>query len=484
MSRACVVAAGFLALLSGGATARAGSLDFGERVEKALAADSENLFGVEKPLLFSSTASVSNEEALANPLVLIKLARGLTARVVTAGVAAPNIDMMALWPDDTQPTWLIACNEQDTEDPGLQRIEIATGIAQTILTGTSDCDGVRRTPWGTILFSEEGGGGPTGGRVYEPPGPAQHDGRDPRSRHGYVLRRHRAENLAVRPALGRNSFEGFAVFDNGLVYYGDENRPSQGTAGGAYFKFVPSEETRAGGLGALEDSPLVSGSIYGLRVGLRSGATDYGQGTQYGFGAWVLVCSGDECNDIDLRAQSAALSLTGYYRPEDIDIDRAAQATGFVHFCSNNTGNETDDQLWGETVCISDGTQAQALTNSAVPEIQLFYPGNPSTPCPTTSRTSRAAATGSSTRTPTPDTSTPHNDDLWDCLPDGGDANLLSDGCVRIATLNDLTAEWTGGIFNLNGQRFFVSVQHNISGVRNHLRDHGLELGRRPALRP
>lgn len=464
MSRACAIAVGFLALLSGGATARAGSLDFGERVEKALAAESENLFGVEKPLPFSSTASVSKEEALANPLVLIKLARGLTARVVTAGVAAPNIDMMALWPNDTQPTWLVACNEQDTEDPGLQRIEIATGIAQTILTGTSDCDGVRRTPWGTILFSEEAGGGPTGGRVYEL--------QDPLHTTGVILDRATgtfsggigAENFAVRPALGRNSFEGFAVFDNGLVYYGDENRPSQGTAGGAYFKFVPSEETRAGGLGALEDSPLVSGSIYGLRVGLRSGSTDYGQGTQYGFGTWVLICSGDACNDIDLRAQSAALSLTGYYRPEDIDIDRAAQATGFVHICSNNTGNETDDQLWGETVCISDGTQAQALTNSAVPEIQLFYPGNPSYAMP--DNIAYEPGRGNWVIHEDADTGylTPHNDDLWDCLPDGRDANLLSDGCVRIATLNDLIAEWTGGIFNFNGQRFFVSVQHNISG--------------------
>jgi hypothetical protein len=36
------------------------------------------------------------------------------------------------------------------------------------------------------------------------------------------------------------------------------------------------------------------------------------------------------------------------------------------------------------------------------------------------------------------------NDDLWDCLPDGTDPDLQSDGCIRIATLNDLTAEWTG----------------------------------------
>jgi hypothetical protein len=44
------------------------------------------------------------------------------------------------------------------------------------------------------------------------------------------------------------------------------------------------------------------------------------------------------------------------------------------------------------------------------------------------------------------------------------DEDLLSDGCLRIATLNDLTAEWTGGIFDASGERFWVSIQHNATG--------------------
>ena len=35
------------------------------------------------------------------------------------------------------------------------------------MTGTTSCDPTRRTPWGTIVFGEEAGGGPTGGRLYE-----------------------------------------------------------------------------------------------------------------------------------------------------------------------------------------------------------------------------------------------------------------------------------------------------------------------------
>ena len=57
-----------------------------------------------------------------------------------------------------------------------------------------------------------------------------------------------------------------------------------------------------------------------------------------------------------------------------------------------------------------------------------------------------------------------HNNDLWMCLPDGDDADRLSDGCVRIATLNDLSAEWTGGIFDATGTRLFVVVQHPKTG--------------------
>jgi secreted PhoX family phosphatase len=60
------------------------------------------------------------------------------------------------------------------------------------------------------------------------------------------------------------------------------------------------------------------------------------------------------------------------------------------------------------------------------------------------------------------------NNDLWACLEDGADADTLSDGCIRVATLNDLHgdegAEWTGGIFDASGTRFYVSVQHNVTG--------------------
>jgi secreted PhoX family phosphatase len=55
------------------------------------------------------------------------------------------------------------------------------------------------------------------------------------------------------------------------------------------------------------------------------------------------------------------------------------------------------------------------------------------------------------------------NNDIWDGLPDGADVDTLSDGCVRVATLNDLDAESTGGFFDPSGQHYYVSIQHNSS---------------------
>jgi hypothetical protein len=49
-----------------------------------------------------------------------------------------------------------------------------------------------------------------------------------------------AANVASRRALGRLSFEGLALYPNGVLYYGDENRPNVGSPGGAYFKFIPT----------------------------------------------------------------------------------------------------------------------------------------------------------------------------------------------------------------------------------------------------
>ena len=75
------------------------------------------LFGVKKPLDESSTQSISQADAPADPTKLATLAKGLQARVVTTQGPAVD-DQISLWPNDKHPTYLIACNEEGTTSPG------------------------------------------------------------------------------------------------------------------------------------------------------------------------------------------------------------------------------------------------------------------------------------------------------------------------------------------------------------------------------
>jgi secreted PhoX family phosphatase len=450
------------------------AVDFGVMRDGLLTSKTQSLFGINADLASSSTTSANPAAASVDATKLVTVAKGLQAHVVTQGVAAPTIDMIALWPNDSSPTHMIFCNEQGIADPGVQRLDLATGVVTTIVTGTTACDPVHVTPWGTIVFGEENGGGASGGRLYEMI--------DPLHTTNVLLNRtsgiftngiggEGAANIVVRSALGILSFEGVGVLPNGVTYYGDENRPGNGTAGGAYFKFVPStlRDVNAGPISNLGESPFASGSVYGLRLGKRtsSGVTDYGQGTEFGLGTWLSI------SDIDLRAAAATLKLTGYYRPEDLQFDLEALDAGTVSFCGNNTGNQVQDHLWGNTICVSDGTVAQAGANTATPEVQLFVQGN-----------SQFAMMDNIAYQPGrgnwlihedgDNIATGRNNDLWDCLPDGLDDDTMSDGCVRVATINDLGpagapnagegAEWTGGVFDATGTHFFVSVQHNLTG--------------------
>lgn len=148
-------------------------------------------------------------------------------------------------------------------------------------------------------------------------------------------------HVAYLPALGALSFEGIALYPNGVMYFGDENRPGNGNPGGAYFKFIPTAPWVAGdpAIANLASSPLTSGNLYGMRVGKRSGNTDYGQGNEFGRGVWVPIAG---AAPINLRAAATTLKLTSYYRPEDLDIDLKALATGKVRFC----GNPIQHRMW------------------------------------------------------------------------------------------------------------------------------------------
>jgi secreted PhoX family phosphatase len=456
---AVIAGATLTASVAGAAVA---ATDFGSARDRGLALASKKLFGVEKPVNASSPSSIDAATANADPTKLITLAKGLKARVVTTASGA-NTDMMALWPNDHAPTHLIVCNEQDTTDPGVQRIALADGAATTIVTGTDACDPIRRTAWGTIVFGEEAG---NEGQLYELIDPLHTTGVSLDRTTGVFSGGTNPQNLVRRDVIGRLSFEGLGLLPNGVLYYGDELRPSNGTAGGSYYKFVPATPYAGGTpITQLSDSPLASGAVFALKLGRRSGNTDFGQGSNTGQGSWVPVCNSvtsvpSPCANLDNGAFAAANGLTGYYRPEDLEVDAAALQAGDVELCGNNTGNETFANF-GETICITDGTVAESLANTAAPAVQFLVVGNPQFAM--MDNLARQPRTGNWLINEDGD-QLQGNNDIWDCLPDGVDDDLQSDGCVRVATLNDLEAETSGGIFSADGLKYFVSIQHNVTG--------------------
>jgi len=144
-------------------------------------------------------------------------------------------------------------------------------------------DGIRWTPWGTIVFAEE----TAGGRFFE----MMLDKKDLMT--GTVIE---------RPAVGLMAHEGIDVGADGSIYVVDEHRGQSsgcvgvdGHCGGGVYKFVPHQ------YGNLE-----SGDLYMLKVTGEDGV---------GHGEWVGPIEAS-----DVRLSGAEEGGTSYQRPEDLEI--------------------------------------------------------------------------------------------------------------------------------------------------------------------
>ncbi len=450
--------------------------DFGVEVERLARIQSLEFFGVFAPLGESSTLSLSAAAADANPAALISVAPGLRVKIVSAAAAlTPNIDQLVLWPNASQPTHIIACNEQGSGQIGVQRIDLKTGVPETIISsGLTSCDPGRVTAWGTLVVGEENG---TNGRLFEILDPL-HTSNVTVPAAGFGASSDPA-HVVGRPALGQFAFEGLGILPNGVVYLTDENRPGGGglgNPGGAFVKFIPTTLWTGGTITSLAQSPWASGSLYGMRLGRNGGNTDVGQGNQIGRGVWVEITG---TAPINLRAAASTLKLTSFYRPEDMTVDPEVLAAGNVRVCGTNTGQDIPDSTpngdnnWGEVYCVTDGTVAAAsdvsvtsgINTASIPEFHPLVLGNPDFGMPDNIDIQPGTGNfllnedGEGALYPTP-----RNNDIWDCLDDGDDTDTLSDGCIKVMTLNDLTAESTGGIFDASGRHYYVSIQHNITG--------------------
>lgn len=163
-------------------------------------------------------------------------------------------------------------------------VDLETGETKLLVQDPSydALDGIRWTPWGTVVMAEE----KTGGRFFE-----------------IILNDDMmsAAEVIDRPAVGRLAHEGIDLDSDGNVYVVDEYRGrSVGCngvvpCGGGIYKFVPDNY-----------GDLSSGALYVLKV---TGPDGTGQGE------WV-----GPIDPLTARESGTAAGGQSYQRPEDLEI--------------------------------------------------------------------------------------------------------------------------------------------------------------------
>lgn len=448
--------------------------DFGATVEAMLKERSSALFGIEAavPASAPETPEEGYRQPGHGPDDALTVAGGLKAEFVTREVA-DSLDMMAFYPLE-KPTHLVGCIEGDREEigkladgspkfnPSVQRIELATGKVETLLRGMTSCDGIRTTPWNTILATEE----EDDGKAYEILKPLE-------IRDATVKDRTTGEttspDIAVRLALPTMAWEGFAITPEGVTYGGDELRP--GTAGpeadgGAIFKFIPAEPWDGAPVTSLAASPLAAGKVYAFRASCQGSKAQYGQGCEIGAGDWV------EVEARNARTDALDKGATGFYRPEDLHADPAYKGPG-IRFCGANTGNEAA-RNYAEVICTVDTAPLAVPAADAEGKIEFttvvnrFVEGDGDF----NSFDNLDFQPGTGILYVVEDHP---NGDVFACLPDGGDRDAKTDGCLRVLSVKDTSAEPTGFIFDATGTVAYVSVQHSDDTAMPKVDDYGTD---------
>ena len=189
-----------------------------------------------------------------------------------------------------------------------------------------------------------------------------------------------------------------------------------------------------------------------MQVCCVMGKIQAGQGCEIGNAAWI------EIDPANARADADARGATGYYRPEDLHADPTYAGPG-LRFCWTNTGNEGASHF-GEVVCGIDSDPMATPQPDAEGKLAMtvavnrFIEGDREF----NSVDNLAFQPGTGILYVVEDHD---NGDIWACLPDGADRDIRSDGCIRMLSVKDTSAEPTGFIFSPDGMTAYVSIQHS-----------------------
>jgi hypothetical protein len=184
--------------------------------------------------------------------------------------------------------YLYRTHEVDSNG-ALSIVDLKTGEAKVLAQdpGWRRLDGLRWTPWRTLLFAEE----TSGGRLFE----AFLDPKDPTV----------VAHIEERPEVGILRHEGIEALVDGSVFVVDELN------GGSIYKFTP---TRRG--------DLSDGQLYALKLtGLTDAEQVWNEETyQQKVGAFEWVPLDMDQVVVDADAAANAVGATEFGRPEDVEV--------------------------------------------------------------------------------------------------------------------------------------------------------------------
>lgn len=270
-------------------------------------------------------------------------------------------------------------------------------------------DGIRWTPWGTILFAEE----TTGGRLFE-----------------IVLNEDMMSGTVYdRPAVGRIAHEGIDADTDGNVYVVDEFRGQREGYGGGIYKFVPDTY-----------GDLFSGKLYVL-------ATSEVDGT--GQGAWI-----GPIDPSDARNSGTDFGGHGYNRPEDLEIIDGVLYAAITEGIYEN-GSQTFD---GRIIAVNLDTMM--VSNFVKPGInapvEIGQPGDANFQTGFDNPDNLAESPDG--RLVIVEDNVPS--DIWFAGDVDGDG--VADSIDLFASLSDYGAEGTGIYFNpKKSNTMYVNIQHS-----------------------
>lgn len=294
-------------------------------------------------------------------------------------------------------------------------LDLKTGQAKIIAqdpTWTA-LDGIRWTPWGTILFAEES----TNGRLFE----MFLDKKDPST----------AAEVVERPAVGLLAHEGIAIGADGSVYVVDEFRGDSTGFGGGVYRFVPDTY-----------GDLSSGELYALQA-------DNADGT--GNARWV-----GPIDPLTARTSGTEAGGTGYQRPEDLEVIGDTLYVAVTEGNPDGTNTEAG-QYQGRVLAVN--LDSMVVTNFVKPGVNVPVEiGNPTT------EGNQTGFDGPDNLAQTPDgklviVEDNTASDIWIAIDNDNDG--VADSVNLFASLTDYAAEGTGIYFGKDPKVMFVNVQHS-----------------------